>query len=158
MSRSGEESVLDQNDIDSLVSVIAERNEPPAAGASAVAATVSPPAAPAPAPQTPGAGAQQSIGADVAQRIERLEAALSKLMQSGAAGGQPQAQLQALAKQVETLTAQVQALRQHVAQSVGYRVQETFECASCGEKGLVAGLVKCTACGGETWLGWWPQA
>ena len=77
-------------------------------------------------------------------------------MQSGAAGGQPQAQLQALAKQVEALTAQVQALRQHVARSVGYRVQETFQCASCGEKGLVAGLVKCTACGGETWLGWWP--
>ena len=42
MSSTGEDSVLDQNDIDSLVSVITERNEPPAAGVPAAAATVSP--------------------------------------------------------------------------------------------------------------------
>ncbi len=158
-SDSGGESVLGQDDIDSLVSVMSNQGEsqaPPAAQAS-----IAPPAAEAvqsaPPVRVMNAGERPAAGTDLAQRIEKLEEAVSKLAQS-AAGAKSQTQLATLTKQVETLAAQVRDLRQHAAHTVGYRLQETFQCGSCGHKGLVAGKVKCTVCGEETWMGWWPKA
>jgi hypothetical protein len=35
--------------------------------------------------------------------------------------------------------------------------RETFQCDDCNSSNLVAVYVKCTACGRETWMGWWPK-
>ena len=34
---------------------------------------------------------------------------------------------------------------------------ENFTCSQCRSKGLVAIYVKCTSCGKENWMGWWPD-
>lgn len=35
--------------------------------------------------------------------------------------------------------------------------RESFQCDSCNSSHLVALYVKCTSCGKETWIGWWPK-
>jgi len=32
-----------------------------------------------------------------------------------------------------------------------------FMCNSCGSKGWIAAKIRCTKCGHETYLGWWPK-
>lgn len=150
------ESVLGQDDIDSLVSGVSNQGASPAAQANAAPPLVEA-VQPAPPVRVMNAEERPAAGTDLAQRIEKLEEAVSKLAQS-VGGAKSQTQLATLTKQVETLAAQVRDLRQHAAHTVGYRLQETFECASCGQKGLVAGKVKCTACGEEVWTGWWQKA
>ncbi len=163
MSPGPDDSVLGQDDIDSLVSVMAKKNEeaPTAPRAVQTPPVVEPPQAPEPpgaAVRAVSAGEQPVAGtADLVQRIEKLEAAVAKLTQA-VGGSQSPSQVAALAKQVETLNARVQTLREYAAHSVGYRIHETFQCGACGQKGFVAGAVKCTACGQETWMGWWPPA
>jgi hypothetical protein len=34
---------------------------------------------------------------------------------------------------------------------------KNFVCSKCRSKGLVAIYVKCTSCGKENWMGWWPD-
>ena len=34
---------------------------------------------------------------------------------------------------------------------------ESFKCSHCRSEGLVALYVKCTKCGKESWMGWWPD-
>jgi hypothetical protein len=36
-------------------------------------------------------------------------------------------------------------------------IQELYECSQCHSRKLVALHVKCTNCGNENWLGWWPR-
>lgn len=36
-------------------------------------------------------------------------------------------------------------------------VFEEFTCSQCRSKGLVAVYAKCTSCGKENWMGWWPD-
>jgi len=38
-----------------------------------------------------------------------------------------------------------------------WRAREQITCSSCGRKGWIATLVKCTKCGYETYWGWWPK-
>ncbi|MCX7912167.1 MAG: hypothetical protein N2506_04315 [Dehalococcoidales bacterium] len=39
-----------------------------------------------------------------------------------------------------------------------FDLQGEFECARCKSRRLVAVHVKCTSCGEETWMGWFPEA
>ena len=41
--------------------------------------------------------------------------------------------------------------------TLGYGIQKTFKCGSCGSEGLVASQVICSKCGKESWWGWWPK-
>jgi hypothetical protein len=36
-------------------------------------------------------------------------------------------------------------------------IQELYECSQCHARRLVALHVKCTNCGNENWMGWWPK-
>ena len=143
MSPDEENAVLSQDDIDGLVSSSTEIGGETAAS--------SPPAAPeaaagAAAPAGDGAG----LGA-LTERLARLEAAVAKLTKDGGAGGS-----QELAQQVQALTKRVNDIFQHLPNTLGYGVHETFQCPACSAKGTVAAHVMCTQCGGETAIGWWP--
>jgi len=35
--------------------------------------------------------------------------------------------------------------------------REAFQCDECNSSNQVAVYVKCTSCGRETWMGWWPK-
>jgi hypothetical protein len=39
-----------------------------------------------------------------------------------------------------------------------YNLQDEFKCSHCQSKNLVAFHVKCTSCGKENWMGWWPDS
>ena len=36
-------------------------------------------------------------------------------------------------------------------------IRDEFQCSKCQSKKAVAIHVKCTACGNENWMGWWPE-
>ena len=94
---------------------------------------------------------------DLLQRLERLEAAVSKFGQSEGASAQLQAQVETLTSGLQVITTRVGEIAQHLPKTLGYRAQETFKCGSCGTQGFVAVPIMCTHCKQQTWLGWWPQ-
>jgi hypothetical protein len=36
-------------------------------------------------------------------------------------------------------------------------IQGEFQCSHCKSRQMMAMHVKCTSCGEETWMGWWPE-
>ncbi len=92
---------------------------------------------------------------DLIGRVERLERSVG----SGGGDGDGRialAQLDIVIKDVQTLSARLERVLQALSGTAGYRLRETFECSSCGQKGHVAVKVKCTNCENEMWWGWWP--
>jgi hypothetical protein len=39
----------------------------------------------------------------------------------------------------------------------GYGVRDNYTCNNCGSHGFIAIPVKCSSCGTQGWLGWWPE-
>ena len=39
----------------------------------------------------------------------------------------------------------------------GYGVRGKYTCNNCGANGFIAIPMKCSCCGTEGWLGWWPE-
>ena len=37
-----------------------------------------------------------------------------------------------------------------------YDLRDIFQCSRCLTQGMMAIHVKCTECGSESWMGWWP--
>lgn len=152
MSPDNENAVLSQDDIDSLVGSSSDIDDQKPAPAQPQAARPAAAAAASPKPANTGAAAAP---ADIAQRLAKLEAAASKAGQSK--GGELEVKVEALAKQVQEISNRVDEILQHLPNTMGYGVHETFQCGSCGTQGLVAAHVMCTHCGTQTQLGWWAQ-
>jgi hypothetical protein len=121
---------------------------PPATGPASVSAAPAAAAAPGPAAATLSG---------LVQRLEKLEGAVSRVGQSEGASAQLQAQLGALANQLQVVNGRVDEILQHLPNTLGYGARETFTCGSCGAQGFVAVPIMCTHCRQQTWLGWWPQ-
>ena len=153
MSPDKENAVLSQDDIDSLVGSSSDIDDQKPAPAKPQAAQ--PAAAAAASAKPAGAGAAGAAPADIAKRLAKLKAAVSKAGQSQ--GSDLEAQVAALAKQVQEVSGRVDEILQHLPNTMGYGVHETFQCGSCGTQGLVAAHVMCTHCGTQTQLGWWAQ-
>jgi hypothetical protein len=126
--------------------------------------------APEPAPRTtsgPGLAVDSSLSAivaELAQRLSVMEATLGRFGQIEKAlaetksGGSPNLQdFQAVVKQLKKVTAQVNNTAQGLQGTPGYGAQTSFKCSSCGAQGLVATPFRCTRCGKDRWLGWWPK-
>ncbi len=164
----GENTVLSQADIDALVSKARGNADQERAPAPAE----SPRTAPAPAPAVgaapqgaggaPASGETQAPAAaaapDVLQRLERLEAALSRMSQSQDTQVQLQTQLTALANRLQAVSSRVDEILRYLPSTLGYGVRATFTCSSCGVQGLVAAPVVCTHCGQQTYVGWWSSS
>lgn len=89
-------------------------------------------------------------------RMARLEAQVAGLQQAGACGPSAQ-EYQALMNQVRKLTAQVEGLTRAAQATPGFGSRNSFTCSSCGAQGMVATVVRCTKCGKDKWLGFWPR-
>ena len=87
-------------------------------------------------------------------RLGQIEASLAALQ---AAGGPRPQDFQAVVSQLKKMTGQVQSITQGLQNTPGIGVRGSFQCGSCGTKGMVVSLVRCSRCGKEKWLGWWPQ-
>ena len=151
MSPDEENAVLSQEDIDAMLASSSDIGsetqasvEAEAAQSAAEAPTASDAGA-APAPSADGA-----VPSDIVQRLEKLEAAVSSI----GSGGGDSAKLE---KQLKALTSQLDEIRKHLPNTLGYGIHETFQCGTCNTKGLLAGRVICTQCGTDTFVGWYPQ-
>ncbi len=174
-----DEKVLSQSDIDAMLATLPE-DAPPVSTSTAKEAepeqypVPEPPAAPAPSGTAPSkvdggpvsagiADSLQATLADVVKRLSKIENVMERLEQlekkvaqiSADSGKSPQNQ-QAL-ENVKELEEQIEEISDNLRSSLGYGVRKIFRCKYCKSKGLVALHVKCTDCGEETWLGWWPK-
>ncbi len=115
----------------------------------------SPPPAPDPAPaDTPPTGmsetdSPQATIAQLSERLARLESAMQQ-------AGHKQQQFQALVDQLQAVNGMVESLTNSLQNTVGFGAHQSFVCSSCQSQGNVAAKLNCTACGEESWWGWWP--
>ncbi len=87
------------------------------------------------------------------QKIAQMQQQLAKVTSAVQALS---SQIQALSGQVQKTTSQSKSIVRKLGSTMGYNIQNTFECQQCGAHGYVVSLVKCSACGHEDWWGWWP--
>ena len=165
---------LSQQEIDAMLKAAApapKRAPAPQPEMAAPAAQPAPAAAPQAAPMVQAApavapAANDAMLAALSQRLAavegmmarmaQLEAAVANLQMSG--GGGPGAmEHQALMNQVRKLTAQVESLTKAARATPGFGARNSFTCASCGARGMVATVYRCTKCGKDKWLGFWPR-
>lgn len=83
--------------------------------------------------------------ADLRAQIDRLEARLTSL----------EARLNREEELAEVQTG-LRRLAERLSHTPGCDARRSFVCPSCGQRGLVAIPLLCTACGRSTWWGWWP--
>lgn len=59
-----------------------------------------------------------------------------------------------LEERINEIYGLLETLRQHSDED---RIHDEFHCVNCHSKKLVAVHVKCTSCGTENWMGWFPD-
>lgn len=59
--------------------------------------------------------------------------------------------------EIAKLSGRIEAITATLKDSIGYGIHRDFSCRSCGSKGHVAITIRCTDCGKEGWMGWWPE-
>lgn len=135
---------------------------PEAAAPAPVPAAV--PQAAAPPAVAAAPGLDPAVAADLAQRLATVEAAMGRIDQLEAslaavqATGGPKAQeFQAVVNQLKKVSGQAESMMQGLQNTPGYGTRKNFQCKSCGTQGMIVSLVRCSKCGTEKWLGWWPQ-
>ena len=106
--------------------------------------------------ETKTTGAHRPIE-QLSERVGELERALTDLQAPGASDRLAQANLDAVVKQLNDLTANVEAIAKHLKHSAGYRLRDTYECDKCHSRGHAAVRVTCTVCNRQSWLGWFPS-
>jgi len=62
-----------------------------------------------------------------------------------------------LEAEIAKLGSHIEAITATLKDSIGYGIHRDFACRSCGSKGHVAITIRCTHCGKEGWMGWWPE-
>ena len=107
----------------------------------------------------------ESTLADLVKRLTTMENAMERLdslekqvgENSGASSAAPANGLEEMKSEVQDLSERMDEISGNLKYSLGYGVGRIFQCKHCESKQLVALHVKCTDCGEETWLGWWPK-
>lgn len=174
-----EGSVLPQNDIDALFKQATGKDIASAPSSTPQPATSPPsssaeplqreePAAPSvtPAP-TPSGNALKNIEAtvaDLAGRITKLEADISRFSRNGKGSAdfslpvrRLSQKLGVVANGVRKVNSQVVRIQRGLKGTPGYSLRSGFTCESCGSQSFVAIPMRCTSCGSEGWWGWWPR-
>jgi len=97
------------------------------------------------------------------ERIRSLETTLSKLerleqriLLLESTNAECTNELSMVVQQLKAISSQVGALKKGINNTPLYDAHGKFICSGCGSKGDVAAVVRCTKCGRERWVGWWP--
>jgi hypothetical protein len=101
----------------------------------------------------------QSTVADLARQVakmtnsmQRLEKAEDKVAQIYSLLKLDPEETVSLGGRLDAIYSRVDELAQHYSD-----YQNEFECNHCKSKQNMALHVKCTSCGEEAWMGWWPE-
>ncbi len=101
---------------------------------------------------------------DVARRLEKIESVIAQMGQVEKKMARQITELSGkgpdkgnVYQQVQDLSEQMDEISDNLRSSLGYGAAKLFNCCECGSSGTVAIHVKCTQCGEENWMGWWPD-
>jgi len=101
----------------------------------------------------------QSVIADMAREVSKMTNAMQRLEQVEGKINQISALLkitpgstETLGERVDEISGGLDQLRQQYLD-----IRGEFQCGHCQSRQMVALHVKCTSCGEETWMGWWPD-
>ena len=94
--------------------------------------------------------------ADLTKRLNKIEMAMSKFEQMEKIITETVADTSQSPQALRELEEQVEDITEKLSASLGYNIGNIYHCSCCGSDELVAIRVKCTECGDENWLGWWP--
>lgn len=98
--------------------------------------------------------------ADLTAEVNRLSAALQTVTQLDEKVRQLEAAIKSGPESTRSLQDRIDKIAAKLAGDVNkpdYGFLEAFRCSHCHSKGNVAIYVKCTSCGKENWMGWWPE-
>jgi hypothetical protein len=99
--------------------------------------------------------------ADLTAEVNKLSAALQAVSQLEEKVRQLEAVVKNAPESTRTLKNRIDqisaALEAGEANKSDYGLLEAFRCSHCHTKGNVAIYIKCTSCGKENWMGWWPE-
>ena len=112
-------------------------------------------------PSSDEAASLQKTVADLSARVNKLTAAMETITQLE----EKVKQLEAIIKlmpdstrilkgRIDEISNVLEMLKDEKSDSTFF---EGFKCSHCRSRGLVALYVKCTSCGKESWMGWWPD-
>jgi len=153
-----DERVLSQAEIDALTAKVPVKPRPAvAAGAPAATAAPASPRPESPRPEPPPPRPSQAEPAGVVRpvqsgEIEALQKRIDDLTRQ-------LVKVAGLAQRIDALEETVEKQKQLLAQrnANAWNPRDTFRCGGCKSANLVAVKMKCTACGREAWIGWWPK-
>jgi len=165
-----DEFVLSQADIDAMVAKSSSENpddDSAAAGpveVQKVADSLSniksiPARREAPAPQATAIPANKPAVSPAAQKPAAPQARQNLAPQIPAASASP-SEVETLRRTVAELTSRLNKLEAVMFKSQkSFRcdIRNNFHCGHCQSEGKVAMYLKCTSCGEEQWVGWWPN-
>jgi len=104
---------------------------------------------------------QQKTIAELTEQVDKLSAAIQTIAQLEEKVKQLEAMMKLMPDSTRTLKARVDeiaiALERLKGEKSDTSFLEGFKCSHCHAEGLVALYVKCTRCGKENWMGWWPD-
>jgi hypothetical protein len=65
--------------------------------------------------------------------------------------------VKALKAKIDEIYGMLDAMQRPGRKSDEERIHDDFRCVKCQSEKLVAIHVKCTSCGTENWMGWFPE-
>jgi hypothetical protein len=101
----------------------------------------------------------QSVVVDLARQVakmtnamQRLEKAENKVAQIYSLLKLDPEETETLGDRLDKISGRVEELARHYSD-----YQNEFQCGHCKSTQMMALHVKCTTCGEEAWMGWWPE-
>jgi len=86
-------------------------------------------------------------------RIGQLEADIANIV---ATLGSIPPKVQNTEMDIREINSRLESISMDIQRTLGYGIQKTFKCGSCGSEGFVASQVVCSKCGTGSMWGWWP--
>jgi predicted nuclease with TOPRIM domain len=106
------------------------------------------------------AGLQKNI-ADLSGQVSKLTAAMQTITQLEEKVKQLEAIIKLMPDSTRTLKGRVDEISNVLEMLQDNKSDHTFlegfKCSHCHSERLAAFYVKCTSCGKESWMGWWPD-
>ncbi len=101
----------------------------------------------------------QHTVADLARQVAKMTNAMQRLEKAEEKVTEIYSLLKLNPEATETLGGKLEGIHARVEELARHYsdYQNEFQCAHCHSSQMMALHVKCTSCGEEAWMGWWPE-
>ena len=112
-------------------------------------------------PSSDEATSLQNTVAGLSEQVNKLTTALKTIKQLEERVRQLESIIKLMPDSTRTLKGRIDEISNVLEmlkdENSGSNIFHDFKCSQCRSQGLVAFYVKCTSCGKENWMGWWPD-